>query len=142
MLSIGVAAAGGNAWLSAPRNWDNKAAESVGVVLTYGARSGCFGSGPCRIELADGQPYVKQEGMARGALSYTPQGRLALSIEAASMTPATSQAQLGKGRFELPEPFKVPAELLQALNVPDTVLWLPPGWYDATLEENQYRIIF
>lgn len=142
MLSIGVAAAGGNSWLPAPHRLAQAAENEVGVVLTYGARSGCFGSGPCRIELADGEPYVKQEGMAQGLLRYTGQGRLVLSIEAASMMPATVDRQLGKGQLELPQAFQVPAGLLQALHVPDTALWLPPGLYDAPLEEGHYRINF
>ncbi len=114
-----------------------------GVVLEYGSRSGCFGSGPCRMELdAGGSNYVVQEGQGRGEVWLNGAGKLVLSVESASMTANTRSAQFGTGYFELPDPFLVPEAVMTALGQQGVQLMIPAGTYPVVEANGYLEVVF
>ncbi|NUQ26543.1 MAG: hypothetical protein HUU34_21570 [Saprospiraceae bacterium] len=114
-----------------------------GVVLEYGSRAGCFGTGPCRMQLdAAGSNYTVQEGQGRGEVRLNNAGKLVLSLDSASMTSTTVEAQFGAGYFEVPEPFQVPEEVLTALGQQGVQMLIPAGEYAVVASNGYLEVVF
>lgn len=114
----------------------------VAVDVTYGSRSGCFGSGPCRIEESDGQAKRISEGTARGVIWIGPDGKLVLKIDKNSMTKSTREKHFGQDYFEVPLAYSLPAKVSQAIYPGYSAFTIGVGHYEFREDEQYYTIEF
>jgi hypothetical protein len=116
-------------------------ADEVPVMITYGTRTGCFGSGPCRIEEVEAETEIPigLSGAGFGWLSTDKHGRLTLRLDKNSMDRATQQLQFGSGFFHIPKDliWDAPSRFSHSESIPCR---LPKGSYKVK-ELKQYYIL-
>lgn len=117
----------------------------VPVMITYGARTGCFGSGPCRIEEAEEEVEIPQElsGAAFGWISLNKAGRVVLRIHKPSMDLSTRRLQFGSGYFQVPIDFPLEGSLKGIQAESGNPLYrLPKGRYPVKELKQYYLLTF
>ncbi len=115
----------------------------IAVTITYGSRSGCFGSGPCRVEEGTKADMEQSglSGMATGYMSLVKNDRLILRVSRNSMDKKTYLQQFRKGVFYVPKSIDIPDEVSAQFNVKEQKIKLPKGNFPVSESKDGFIYI-